>query len=165
LIAIRPNLKNAISGDVVKFISSTRLHGITSQDDSIRHRHHRENIISHVLIYISRKSHVNRVNMHRIPLFTLTSTIRDLFSWQSYILLHIFIVSVSRDSSAGIATGYGAGWPRSRSSIPGRIKNFLFSTTSTPALGPTQLPIQWVPGVFFPGGKAAVAWSWPFTSN
>jgi hypothetical protein len=32
-------------------------------------------------------------------------------------------------------------------------KVFLFSTASTPALGPTQPPIQWVPGVLSPGIK------------
>jgi hypothetical protein len=29
---------------------------------------------------------------------------------------------------------------------PDRVKNFLFSTPCRPALGPTQPPIQWVPG-------------------
>jgi hypothetical protein len=39
------------------------------------------------------------------------------------------------------------GW----SSSPGRVKNFLFSKFSRPALGSTQPPIQWVPGVKRPG--------------
>jgi hypothetical protein len=66
----------------------------------------------------------------------------------------------SRGSSVGIATGYGldrSGRPRGLSSSPGRVKNFLFSTTSRPALWPTQPPNQWVPAVLSPGGKAAGA--------
>jgi hypothetical protein len=39
------------------------------------------------------------------------------------------------------------GQPRDRSSSPGRVKNFLFSTSPRPALGSTQPPIKWVPGV------------------
>jgi hypothetical protein len=42
---------------------------------------------------------------------------------------------------------------RGRSSSPGRVKNFLFSTSSRPVQGPTQPPIQWVPGSLFPGVK------------
>jgi hypothetical protein len=38
------------------------------------------------------------------------------------------------------------GQPKGQSSSPGRVKNFLFCTSSRPALGPTQPPIQRVPG-------------------
>jgi len=30
--------------------------------------------------------------------------------------------------------------------------------------GPTEPPTQWTPQGFFPWGKEAGAWSWPFTS-
>jgi hypothetical protein len=40
-----------------------------------------------------------------------------------------------------------------RGSNPGRVKNFLYSTASRPALGPTKTPIQWVSGVLSPGIK------------
>jgi hypothetical protein len=60
----------------------------------------------------------------------------------------------SRDSAVGIATGNGLDeGPRSRSSSPGVVKNFLFSTSSRPALGSTQPPIQWVSGPLSPGAK------------
>jgi hypothetical protein len=40
-----------------------------------------------------------------------------------------------------------------RSSSPGKVKNFLFSKSSRSALGSTQPPIQWVPGVLSLGLK------------
>jgi hypothetical protein len=49
-----------------------------------------------------------------------------------------------------------AGRPRGRSLIPGMIKNFLFSMSSRPALGPTQHSIQWVLAVISLGIKRSV---------
>jgi hypothetical protein len=46
-----------------------------------------------------------------------------------------------------------AGRSRGRSSSPGRVKNFLYSMSSRLALGSTQPPIQWGPGVLSPGVK------------
>ena len=72
----------------------------------------------------------------------------------------LFCVSVgSRDSSVGIATCYGLDG-RGIESRWGRD----FSHLSRPALGPTQSPIQCVPG-FSPGGTAAGAWRWPPTPS
>jgi hypothetical protein len=44
-----------------------------------------------------------------------------------------------------------AGRSRGRGLCPGKVKNFLFSTSSRPALGSTQPPIQWVRGALSPG--------------
>jgi hypothetical protein len=40
-----------------------------------------------------------------------------------------------------------------RDSIPGRGNGFPLTSVSRPALGPTQPPVQWVPGVLSPGVK------------
>jgi hypothetical protein len=46
-----------------------------------------------------------------------------------------------------------AGRPRGRISSPGRVKDFVFSTSSRPALGSTQPPIQGVSGDLSPKVK------------
>jgi hypothetical protein len=56
-----------------------------------------------------------------------------------------------------------AGRPRGRSSSTCGVKNFRFSTSSRPALGPTQPPVPTGTGGYFPGAKATGAWSWPLT--
>jgi hypothetical protein len=67
---------------------------------------------------------------------------------------NMFYLNMSRwRSIVGIVTGYGAERLRGRSSSPGRVKNFLFSAPSTPALGSAQPPIYWVPGALSLGVK------------
>jgi hypothetical protein len=56
-----------------------------------------------------------------------------------------------RNSSVGIATSYGLDVRRFDSWWGLGI--FLFPIASRPALGPTQPPIQWVPGALSPGEK------------
>ena len=59
--------------------------------------------------------------------------------------------SAGRDSSVGIATRYELDGPGIESQW-GRD----FQRPSRPAMGPTQPPVQWVPGAS--RGKAAGAW-------
>jgi hypothetical protein len=63
----------------------------------------------------------------------------------------------SRDSSVGIATVYGLDGRGIGVRVPIRAVFYVTSSSSRPVLGPTQPPIQWVPGDDFPRGKAAGA--------
>ena len=64
-------------------------------------------------------------------------------------------IYMDRDNAVDIATRYGLDGPGIESRC-GRD----FPHPSRTALGPTQPPIQWVPGLF-PWGKAAKAWLLP----
>jgi hypothetical protein len=79
------------------------------------------------------------------PIYFLHSTTTP-FSFKSDYVNY----AKSRDISFGIAMAYGLD---GRGSNPGRSKNFLF-TTPRPTLGPTQPPIQWVPGLKRQGSEA-----------
>jgi hypothetical protein len=68
-------------------------------------------------------------------------------------------VNTGRDSSVGIALGYGMDDWGCKVRLPVGAGNFLFTTASRTALGPTQPPIQWVQwalslGVKRPGREA-----------
>jgi hypothetical protein len=59
------------------------------------------------------------------------------------IFISLVSINLSQNSSVNIVMGYMLG---SQDSILGVDKVFLFSIPFILALGPTQLPIQWVPG-------------------
>jgi hypothetical protein len=107
----------------------------------------------------------------RTPYTFLFSPMR--VTYPSYLILHFIIpiifceaCKIWRDTFSkylnylrnwGSVVGYSdwlwAGRQRGRSSCPARIKNFLLSTSSRPALGLMQSPIQWVPGSLSPRVK------------
>jgi hypothetical protein len=60
----------------------------------------------------------------------------------THIYIYIYIYIGGPDSSVSIATGYGLNGPGIESRW-GRD----FPHLSRPALGPTQPPVQWVPGL------------------
>jgi hypothetical protein len=59
----------------------------------------------------------------------------------------------SRNSSVGIALGYGLDDRGSRVRFPAKAGNFFFTIASRGALRPTQPPIQWVSGALSLGIK------------
>ena len=67
--------------------------------------------------------------------------------------------SVGRNSLVGIATSYRL----NSSGIESRLGRDILRPPR-PALGLTQSPLWWVPGLFL-GGKAARAWHWPPTPS
>jgi hypothetical protein len=79
-----------------------------------------------------------------------------LFYWNSifsFLLFSFFFLPWSRDSSVGIALGYGLDDRGSRVRFRRGLGIFLFTTASRTALGPTQPPIQGVPGALSLGLK------------
>jgi hypothetical protein len=77
------------------------------------------------------------------PSFTPTQNYR-----QNYNFVLVYFNSV-----ISTATGYGLDDGGGQRLSPGRVKNFLFSMSSGPALWSTQPPIKWVPGALSPGVK------------
>jgi hypothetical protein len=95
--------------------------------------------------------------------------------WECLHILNVMIIFIQTVTTLGSFKNFvffwrsrysdclQAGWPRGRSSSPGRVKHFLFFMLSKAIPGPTQPRIH--TGGSFSGGKAAGAWSWPLISN
>jgi hypothetical protein len=84
--------------------------------------------------------------------------------------LHIFVYNVygmyieSRDSTVGIATGYGLDDQGVEVRVPEGARIFTFPCRQIGSgAHPASYPMG--NGGSFPGGEAAGAWSWPLTSN
>jgi hypothetical protein len=75
--------------------------------------------------------------------------------------MHVLFRVLFWDSVVGVAIGYGMDDGGVRVWVPVGSRIFYPPRSSRPALGPTQPPIQWVRGDYFPGVKALGAWSWP----
>jgi hypothetical protein len=63
------------------------------------------------------------------------------------------IFEMSRLSSGSIVSDYGLDDRAIGVRSPAGAKDFSIASLSRPALGPTQPPVQWVPGVLSPGLK------------
>jgi hypothetical protein len=75
-----------------------------------------------------------------IPGWTILFWVVTRISFLSLLIL------LSLDSAVVIASGYGLDDRGVGFRLPVESRIFLFSTSSSPALGPTQPPIQWVQG-------------------
>jgi hypothetical protein len=98
------------------------------------------------------------------PAVWLASVRNDIFSQMDCcaflrLIIVIAVIIRSRDSSVGIATGW-----TTRVQFPAML-DFLFSTASRLALGPTQPSCSVSTGGTFHGFRAAGAWSWPSSAE
>jgi hypothetical protein len=73
-------------------------------------------------------------------------------------LLSLPTIHRCRGSSGSTVSDYGLGDRAIGVRSPAGAKDFFpLTSVSRPALGPTQHPVQWVPGVLSPGQSAAGA--------
>jgi hypothetical protein len=120
--------------------------------ESFHHLQHKFKIINHYLCAPSKYEQETR-NLKQPsyrPLLMISHNVQAIPMWNPFTFRY--------------SDWLRAGRPRGWSSSPGRVKNVIFSTSSRPALGFTQPPIQWVPVALSWRGKAARAWSWSLTS-
>ena len=115
-----PKIPHRLTRIIIRTFSDTSAFNVLTHHPH-HHRHHHHQLATHAIgpLFDSFRSH----------------TSKSLFSGVPWFLQ-------GRDSSVGIATRYGLDGPGIESRW-GRD----FPHPSRPALGPTQPPVQWVPGL------------------
>jgi hypothetical protein len=91
--------------------------------------------------FIGHCSYLDVFHMQDIYIYYLLSSIRMNF-------FSLFTLFTELGWRSRYSDWLRAGRPRGRNSSPGRVN---FCTSSRQALGPTQPPIQWVPGTIYQG--------------
>jgi hypothetical protein len=93
-------------------------------------------------------------SMNMIILQSVFTDDFSLYNLYSIEYLDDWMMKCVPGSSVSIVSWLRTGRPGDRGSIPGRGERiFPVASVSRPALGPTQPPVQWVPGVLSPGLK------------
>jgi hypothetical protein len=111
------------------------------------------NLIICLCSFTIRYNNIASIYTHVPYIFRLTATIRPIPIYK----LQLQALWTSTDSAVGTAASLRARSPKRHASI-------LFLTPSRSALESTQPPIQWVPGIYFLGGKVTGTWSLPLIS-
>jgi hypothetical protein len=114
-------------------------------------------------------THTKLVEFHYCPCWNVVPT----RMWRMLLTTILMLIGKCKHHAYALEPGWSsrysdwlwAGRPKGRRSSLDRAKNFPFSTSSRPVLGPAQPLIQWVPRGSFPGDKTAVSWNWPLTSH
>jgi hypothetical protein len=83
--------------------------------------------------------------------YIVSESRRPQYYAKVYHWVYCLLPARSRDSAVGIVTGYWLDNWGVGVRVP--VRSRIFSMSSSPVLGPTQPPIQWVRGVVFPRVK------------
>jgi hypothetical protein len=119
-------------------------------------------VFSHVIMNISQETPWNRPeNISRATSETVDMT-SNICHWAAY-FAQTMLPMKSRNSSVGLALGYGLDDRGSRVRFPAGAGNFSLHHRVQPGFGahPASYPMGTRDS--FPGSKAAGAWSWPLT--
>jgi hypothetical protein len=133
--------------------------------NSLMYLHSSIKLFCTICCHISYLPHTSQ-NLVTGPYPKLVQSISHFHKFCLWIYLIIFLLypPVSRDSAVGIATGCGLDDQGVGFHVPtGQAFSLLYVVQTSSGAHPASYPMG--TRAFFPGGKAAGAWSWPLNSN